>query len=181
MNKSIKKALPVFLVMSLCILAPFILVNLGEVTVKPVPTPSQLEAQLVSDLTEEINRYKKGEISEIDMSSLTTFTWDRLYVFGPYTHLAEIDSMFGNPWFGDSWRDKCHTAIELHDGVALLVFVSENKMVVCTDYPRVGRNDVTDYDVHDFAGLQEYKSGFLREEARFVLDERGRAIWAGNK
>jgi hypothetical protein len=89
--------------------------------------------------------------------------------------------MFGNSWFGYSWRDNCHTNIEFSDGVALLVFVLENKVVACVDYPRAGRNDVTEYDVHDFNYLEEYKSGFLREEARFALDERGNAIWVGYK
>jgi hypothetical protein len=174
MNKSVKKILLTSLMIGFCILVTFELYGLGEIEVIPTPTPNQLASQLITDLTEMIDRYKKGEVSEIDISLLTTFTWDRLYVFGPYTELSKLDSMFGI-----SWRDKCHTTIESQDGVALLVFVSENRVVVCTDYYRYGSSN--NVDGHDFVDLQEYKSGFLPEEARFVIDERGRAIWIGDK
>jgi hypothetical protein len=179
MNKSVKKILLISLVIGFCILVTINLDNpkLGIITVTTPLPPSQLEI----DLGEMVDQYKKGEVSEIDISLLTTFTWDRLYVFGAYTDLSKLDSMFGNSWFGYSWRDNCYTDIEYSDGVALLVFASENKVVNCIDYPLVGRNDITDYDVHDFSGLQKYESGFLPEEARFILDERGRAIWVGDK
>jgi hypothetical protein len=101
MNKSIKKILPVFLVIGLCILATIDLSNPnGGIisSVSTLPPPSQLEI----DLGKAIDRYKKGEVSEIDISSLTTFTWERLHVFGAYTKLAELDSKFGK-----TWRDKC--------------------------------------------------------------------------
>jgi hypothetical protein len=173
MNKSMKKILPISLMIGLCILAPFMLLNFGEVTVEDSPPPGQLEI----DLDEMIDQYKKGEVSEINISLLTTFTWDRLYIFGPYTNLSKLDSLFGNSWFGYSWRDSCRTSVDLSDGVALLVFALENKVVTCIDYPRYTNGT----DGHDFADLQKYESGFLPEEARFVLDERGRAIWVGDK
>jgi hypothetical protein len=163
MNKSVKKILLISLMIGFCILVPFTLWELSEVTVKPAPTPDQL----VADLAETINLYKKREVSEIDISLLTTFAWDRLYVFGAYTDLAKLDSMFGN-----SWRGKCHVTIDYSDSVALLVFAQNNKVVNCIEYPT--------YE-NDFSGLKKYESGFLHEEARFVLNERGNVIWIGDK
>jgi hypothetical protein len=163
MNKGVKKILLISLMIGFCILVPFTLWELSEVTVKPAPTPGQL----VTDLAEMIDRYKKGEISEIDISLLTVFTWDRLYVFGAYTDLAKLDSMFGN-----TWRDKCHVTIDYSDRAALLVFAQNNKVVNCIEYPT--------YE-NDFSGLQKYESGFLPAEARFALNERGKVIWIGDK
>jgi hypothetical protein len=165
MNKSIKKILLIFFVIGVCVL---VIINLdnpnwGIITVTTPPPPSQLEL----DLAEMIDRYKKGEVSEIDISLLTTFTWDRLYVFGAYTDLAKLDSMFG-----DSWRNKCHVTIDYSDRVALLVFAQKNRVADCIEYPT--------YE-NDFSGLHKYESGFLPAEARFALDERGKVIWVGDK
>jgi hypothetical protein len=165
MNKSIKKILPFAFVIGFCILATIDLYNpnWGIFKEKPAPTPGPL----APDLAEMIDQYKKGEVSEIDISLLTTFTWDRFYVFGAYTDLSKLDSMFGN-----SWRDKCHVTVDYSDRVALLIFAQKDRVVDCVEYPT--------YE-NDFSGLQKYESGFLPDEARFVLDERGRAIWVGDK
>jgi hypothetical protein len=77
------------------------------------PTPDPLEGEL-SNL---ISRYEKGDASIIDLSTVTTFSWDQLYVFGPYTPLSELESTVGR-----SWRNKCFTQIDVLEGHALLVF-----------------------------------------------------------
>jgi hypothetical protein len=118
-------------------------------------------------LLDAISRHKNGEISNVDLSSVTTFPWDRLYVFESYTQPSEIAEVVGR-----SWRKSCYTTIHTSEGLALLVFTNSGQVVDCIEIPR---------NIADFAPLWEYEMGFSREEAQFIIDSRERIIWAGNR
>src|SRR5262245_10403496 len=75
--------------------------------------PNPVRAELYSLIA----RYNMGEIDVVDISAATTFSWQRLYIFGPYTSLLEITETVGR-----SWRKKCYTDVHVSDGVNLLVF-----------------------------------------------------------
>ena len=114
-----------------------------------------------------ISRHKNGEIPNVDLSIITTFPWDRLYVFESYTQPSEIAAVVGR-----SWRKSCYTTIHTSEGLALLVFTNNGQVVDCVEIPR---------NIADFAPLWEYEMGFSREESRFVIGNRGRMIWVGDK
>ena len=139
------------------------ILDLTEVKVMEYPTagPSKIA------VLDAISRHKNGETPNVDLSSVTTFPWDRLYVFESYTQPSEIDAVVGR-----SWRKSCYTTIHTSEGLALLVFTNSGQVVDCIEIPT---------NVADFAPLWEYEMGFSREEARFVVDDRERIIWVGTK
>src|SRR5688572_12828650 len=91
-----------------------------EVKVMKYPTagPSKIA------LLDAISHHKNGEIPNVDLSTITTFPWDRLYVFEPYTQPSEIAAIVGR-----SWRESCFTSIDTSDGRALLVFTNNGQVV----------------------------------------------------
>lgn len=70
--------------------------------------------------------------SVIDLESITDFNWDRLFIFKPYTPIADIDSTLGF-----KWEEAHSTRIEQSEGVNLLVFVDRGKVI---SYSRIPRN-----------------------------------------
>ena len=127
------------------------------------PTPDPLEAELSNT----ISRYEKREASVIDLSPVTTFSWDRLYVFGPYTPPSTLESTVGR-----SWRNICLTQIVVLEGYALLVFTENKKVIHCLEYP---------IEKYDFSSLASFSSGISIQEAQFVLDENKSLVWAKDK
>jgi hypothetical protein len=129
---------------------------------KPVSDP------LKAALSNLVSRYKSGNVAVIDISTVTTFPWDQLYIFGPYTDSSELDAMIGR-----TWRNNCVTQIETSDGYILLVFTNNDVVVHCLDYPR-GENDF-------FIPPPGYESGFSPQEAVFILNEHGRIVFKDDK
>jgi len=132
--------------------------------VETKPTPDRLEAELLNL----VSSYKNGDLSLINISTITTFTWEQLYIFGPYTTRSELDSMVGR-----SWRNNCSTHIENSDGITLLVFINDGVVVHCLDYPR-GENDF-------FVPPAGYQTGFSPQDAVFILDQLGRIVPVNTK
>lgn len=161
MSKHIKGLLLVFI----AVLFILTIIKIRELTlligmpVETKPTPDRLEA----DLLNLVSSYKNGDLSVINISTITTFAWDQLHIFGPYTTLSELDSMVGR-----SWRNNCSTQIETSDGITLLLFINDGTVVHCLDYPR-GEN-------HFFVPSKGFNSGFSPQEAVFIFDRQGRII-----
>lgn len=85
----------------------------------------------------------------VNLPSLTTFVWDRLYVFPPYTDASHVEKELGVSW-SESRR------IEMLDSFTLLVFVDRGRVVRFVDQPRGS----------DFSDC-ERAGGFSRAEAIF--------------
>jgi len=64
------------------------------------------------------------------LSKLDTFTWDRLYIFGPYTSPSSIQERLGKNWSPDRPFD-----LSL-DIFVLLVFTDNGEIVQHVMYPR---------------------------------------------
>ena len=172
MKKRIQKILPTLFVVlvlvgivsmaSKIIFDTFDNLSSGNIELRETPDP------LKAELSNMVNSYNNGEIDIVDLSALTTFSWDRLYLFGDYTEPSEIDSIVGR-----SWRENCYTQISVSDGYILLVFVGNDVVVHCIDYPK----DEGDFLISD----QIYKNSISFQEAFFVVDEHGKLIWTGDK
>jgi hypothetical protein len=163
MNIRIFRYLMIFLLGVILIIAFNRLVNFITPKVVKYPTTGPSEAAL----SNAISRYKNGEISVVDLSTVTTFSWDRVYIFGPYTEFSKIDGIVGK-----SWRDSCFTTIQSSEGLSLLLFVNDHQAVGCIEYPR---------NMGDFAFLETQEAGFSDGEALFILDEKGRMVWIGDR
>jgi len=103
-----------------------------------------------------ISQTYSGDLSIVDFSVLTNFSWDRLYVFGPYTTSKMIDKSLGRFWFGSRF-----TTIESNDRISLLVFTKNGHVVQYLEFPRWQG---------DFSTVIN-KSGYSVEESRFTVDE----------
>jgi hypothetical protein len=88
--------------------------------------------------------------TQLRMSDLTDFAWEKLYVFPPYTSQKRIDRALGFEWSDPS-------GISVKDTITLLVFVDDGEVV---SYVAPLRAEA------DFADLSE-GSPWTPETARF--------------
>ena len=98
----------------------------------------------------------------IDFAQITDFDWDRVYCFDCYTGQREIEKRLGFPWPGLGG-----SAIESSDGVTLIVFVKNGRVVRSFDQSR---------REGDF-GKIDNPHGLTRAEARFVLNRASSHPW----
>jgi hypothetical protein len=100
-----------------------------------------------------------SDVSTVNVSDVAAFSWDRLYVFAPYTPSAQVEKELGFRW-SESAR------IESSDSFVLLVFVDRGRVVRFIEQPRVSGDF---YPCHR-------TGGFSRSEAvfRFTKDTSGR-------
>jgi hypothetical protein len=96
------------------------------------------------------------EVSVIHVNDITTFAWDSLYIFKPYTPLDSINSTIGF-----EWSDLRTTRINTSDDFNLLIFI-DNRVVV--SFVRLPRN------YGDFIRLKS-NGPFVRSESSFVVKE----------
>lgn len=122
---------------------------------------------LETELSNLVARNKDGSLDVIDISAATTFSWDRLYMFGPYTSPDDIDAIVGR-----SWRKSCYTQIYVSDGFIFLVFTDNKTVVHCLDYPKTNGNFLLPPEANN--------EGFSLNESRFRVNETGDLIWIGN-
>lgn len=117
---------------------------------------------LYSSISSEIARCQSGEIEKVDISKITSFSWDRMYIFDPYTSEREIDETIGIHWSGSK-----STFIESSDSITLIVFIDEGTVVQYLEFWR---------EPWDFAYL-ENDNGYGVDEASFTVDKIGRMHW----
>jgi hypothetical protein len=139
------------------------------VPVEMMPTPDPLEAKL-NDLA---SRYKNGEVPVIDLSTITTFSWDRLYIFGDYTGFSELFPVVGAYWLNND----CSYVVNLinySDSYTLLVFSNKGTVVHCLAHAKG--------PYYLFVPNQGFdKAGYSPQEALFVLSDTGRMVLKQNK
>ncbi|HEU0297479.1 MAG TPA: hypothetical protein VFR47_32350 [Anaerolineales bacterium] len=120
-----------------------------------------------ADLASMIGRYQMGEVEVVDISAVTTFSWQRLYIFSPYTTPLEITDTVGR-----SWRKKCYTDVHVSENVNLLVFTDGKTVVHCLDFP---------INVGSFGYEPAFLEGLTPQEARFTVKKSNLLIWVGDK
>jgi hypothetical protein len=148
-NKSILFAVVIILI--------FVYVFLATISKKEQAENAQItqREQLAADLDKLVNLYKNGKVNGIDISSITSFEWEKLYLFSPYSTAEQIFKTLG-------FTDDIKSYISTDDGIILFVFVKGNKVVQYMDYPRNP----------DFNSVVR-ESGYSPSEAIFVLDNAG--------
>jgi hypothetical protein len=92
----------------------------------------------------------------VDMDRVADFSWDRLFVFGPYASAEVVERELGFSWAGAG-------AVEAHDDASLLVFVSHGELA---------RHLLHRRGQGDFSGCYR-PGGYARTEARFVPEDDG--------
>lgn len=136
---------------------------LGVVSYLDLKSKEKDRQEASSNLVLAVQKNRAGEVDRIDMSLLTPFLWDKLYVFGPYTLPEKIDQVLGKYWIGSRF-----TEIISSDQISLLVFTKNGQVVQFLEFPR---------SQGDFSPLTNDK-GYPIKDALFVVDEKGQMVWA---
>jgi len=89
------------------------------------------EERFAARLHATIVQASKNETSTFSMSSVTDFTWDAFYVFGPYTGVETVEQTLGF-----SWPAAQDTGIEWNEALCLLVFTYKKNVVFSCMYCR---------------------------------------------
>jgi len=74
-------------------------------------------------------QFDRGD--SIDLSQVGPATWDRVCVLGPYSINKDAEAALGFPWDAEA-----NTSIAMSDGVNVLVFAHEQRVVAYTEHPR---------------------------------------------
>ena len=111
--------------------------------------------ELISDLDSLIMSYQSGSVDAIDISTITSFEWDELYLFPPYSSYERIEQVLGFQWKGSK-----ESHIQSLDGIVLFVFVDEEQVIQYMDYPR---------GLVDFVNVVR-DSGYTPSDAVFILE-----------
>jgi hypothetical protein len=87
--------------------------------------------EIKEDLVESrINSFILNEDqNEIDINALTDFTWEKAYIFTPYTTADYMKERLGFNW-------KNSVGIDYRDDINLIVFVKDKKVVKYMKLPR---------------------------------------------
>jgi hypothetical protein len=123
----------------------------------------RVREQIQTEISNQINAYKRGEISVIDLSKISSFVWTRLYIYGPYVPLEIIQEELGTSWHPDTpWS----TSIDRP--FVLLVFTLDEKIVQYVEYP---------ITLGNFSEAGEKLDGYATDEAVFGINEYGYVVW----
>jgi hypothetical protein len=133
--------------------------------------PSYLDttkSPLANNFETAVSRYQTGDLSVIDFSTLTDFTWDRVYIFGPYSSSKYINNKLGRYWI-------CSHNVETRyfGHISLIVFVENGHVVDYLHFPGLTKDSSTTFD----------DSEYSVDEAKFiiVIDDHGNFIWIGRQ
>lgn len=99
----------------------------------------------------------------VNLRNIPSPSWQRVYIFGPYTHPSTISPALGFIWTGSDVD-----TIESSDGVNLLLFVRDRRVVMSVLHPRAEGDFVPDDVGHDFS----------RDEAEFAIVRRPSDNWS---
>jgi hypothetical protein len=97
---------------------------------------------------------QEGETT-LDVGNICENSWDRLFIFGPYTAESDVHAGLGYQWIDFSKSD-----INISDGITLLVFIENGKVTTWFNHPRSGG---------DFADASK-PGGYARSEAIFAIE-----------
>jgi len=121
--------------------------------------------ELRNNLRNSIEQLKNGQVEYIDFIQITSFSWDRLYIFTPYTNYSTIDKTLGYYWLPAR-----SSLIQSRDYVCLLVFVKNRQVVQYIEY----------YTNEGNFNLAYKETGYLPNNSRFELKDDKFLVWFPN-
>ena len=96
---------------------------------------SQGQIGLAGQIADGIETAVSTNTTQINMTELTDFAWDSVYIFAPYTTAEQI-----NQTLGFTWPEAASSAIINQDDITLLVFVENGRVVDHVEFSR-GQGD----------------------------------------
>lgn len=119
----------------------------------------QYESPVSSAIAEKVS---KGEGTIINLAEMTSFEWDKLYIFDPYESRDNIQNSIGQQFLKTD-----ELPMGVSEGDTLLVFTKNNQVVHYFNHPR-GKGD--------FSGLKNH-NWFTPQNAKFQVFQEGRGLY----
>ncbi|MFZ5904486.1 MAG: hypothetical protein ACOYZ8_13150 [Chloroflexota bacterium] len=113
----------------------------------------------------EVSDFRNGVSSQIDFSEISYFSWQKIYIFGPYSTCNRINETLGTLVF---WFDCKIKNVESYENGSIIIFKENGWMIRYILYDGIFPDSF-------------HEGGYSLDEAHFILDERGRMIWVGNQ
>lgn len=126
---------------------------------------------LASDIRISVEQLKNKDIQVLDFRSIARFSWEKLYIFIPYTSEKSIKSILS---INHSWG--LGTTVDTNNGVVFIVFVRKGEIVQSLDYFK------SDGDFSSLVNADQLPiayAEFIYEHAQFTQNKEGDFIWIG--
>jgi hypothetical protein len=108
------------------------------------------------------DKISAGEGTTIDIAKLTSFDWNRLYIFGPYESRDSLQDIVGQRFLGNN-----ELPLGVKEGYTLFVFTRSNKVIHYFNHPRGSG---------DFSGIDPPK-WFTPQNAKFRVYQDGLGLY----
>jgi hypothetical protein len=165
---------------SFCVISAIPLFKKIAGYIDPTPTQNPHNAKLNNDLANLVSHYQQGQISVMDLATITPFEWDRVHLFANFPDFMDekdIDDILGRSWHNiESCDYAVNTAVvyinsdsayyRKSNGYSLFLFTHENTVVYCMFY-------VDTPVAHAYINSTDIKEGIPRENAFFIIDKQG--------
>ncbi len=108
-------------------------------------------------------QFAESKGASVNLSTAFPGTWEKVCVLGPYSN-----DNIAKTTLGFEWSAETKTSIQTNEGISVLLFVQDSKVVSFVEHPR---------NHGDFSNLTT--QCFLREEAQFIHDPQPTKGWPG--
>ena len=108
-------------------------------------------------------QFDESKGTSVNLAAAVPGNWEKVCVLGPYSTNETAKKALGFEWSAES-----KTSITTNEGISLLLFVRENKVIAYVEHPR---------NHGDFSNLTA--QCFPKEKAQFVHDPKPAKGWPG--
>ena len=116
-----------------------------------------------STSSEIARQFAESKGSSVSLTAAVPGAWEKVCVLGPYSNNETAKQTLGFEWDAET-----KTSIQTNDGISLLLFVQDNRLVSYVEHPR---------NHGDFSNLTT--QCFPRQKAQFVHDPKPTNGWPG--
>jgi hypothetical protein len=109
------------------------------------------DAKLGSRIEAAISQSQRSGHPRLELTSLTPFSWDKVFVFSPYTSRDTI-----NRTLGYHWSNSSADQLEWNDSFELLVFVRHGRVIAYSAVKRI----ICNWDISNDRGLDPAEAVF---------------------
>ena len=108
-------------------------------------------------------QFAESKGSSVSLATAVPSAWERVCVLGPYSNNDTAKKTLGFEWNAET-----QTSIQTNEGISLLLFVQDNKVVSHVEHSR---------NHGDFSNLTT--QCFPRQKAQFIHDPKPTKGWPG--
>ncbi|MGB7815737.1 MAG: hypothetical protein WBL28_05235 [Methylotenera sp.] len=108
-------------------------------------------------------QFAESKGTSVNLFTAVPGNWEKVCVLGPYSN-----NDIAKKTLGFEWSAETKTSIQTNEGISVLLFVQDNKVVSFVEHPR---------NHGDFSNLTT--QCFLKQKAQFIHDPKPTKGWPG--